>query len=94
MEKDFIIEVLDLFKSKLKNNECTKEQTDAVYNTIIENLDIFATVDELSQHYGKSRESVYGVIKRRMIQKPKRNITLFNFKAFSKIIPSSWRKKS
>lgn len=94
MEKDFIIEVLDLFKSKLKNNECTKEQTDAVYNTIIENLDIFATVDELSKHYGKSRESVYSVIKRRMIQKPKRNVTLFNFKAFAKLIPSSWHKKS
>jgi len=92
MEEDFIIEVLDLFKSKLKNGNCTKEQTDAVYKVVSENLDIFATADELARHYGKSRDAIHSVIKRRMLEKPRRNITLYSFKAFRRYIPSSWRK--
>lgn len=92
MEEDFIIEVLDLFKSKLKNKRCTKAQTDAVYNLMSENLNLFATADEIAEHYGKSKDAVFSVIKRRMFEKPKRNITLYDFKAFRKYIPTSWRK--
>lgn len=94
IEEDFIIEVLDLFRSKLKNGSCTKEQTDAVYKVVTENLDIFATADELAKHYGKSKDAVHSIIKNKMIQKPKRNVTLYSFKAFSKLIPSTWRKPS
>ena len=92
-QEEFIFEVLDLFKSKFKNGTCTKEQTDAVYKLMSENLDIFATADELADHYGKSRDAVHSVIKNKMFEKPKRNVTLYNFKAFSRIVPSSWRKK-
>lgn len=92
-QEEFIIEVLDLFKSKLKNGGCTKQQTDAVYRVMSENLDLFATADELAAHYGKSKDAVFSVIKRRMFEKPKRNVTLYNFKAFQKYIPSSWRRK-
>lgn len=91
MEEDLIIEVLDFLKAKVKNHECTKEQTDQAYEAIL-NMDIFATADELARHYGKSRDAIHGVIKRRMLEKPKRNITLYSFKAFRKYIPSSWRK--
>lgn len=91
--EDFIIEVLDLFKSKMKRGDCTKEQTDAVYRIIAENLDIFATADEIAGHYGKSRDAVHSVIKNKMFQKPRRNITLYNFKAFRRVIPSSWVKR-
>lgn len=91
--EDFIIEVLDLFKSKMKNGQCTKEQTDAVYRVISENLGIFATADEIADHYGKSRDAVHSVIKNKMFEKPRRNVTLYNFKAFRRIIPSSWLKR-
>ncbi len=92
MEDDFIIEVLDLFKSKIKRKECTIEQTDAVYRAIIENMDISATAEEIAAHYGKSRDAVHSVIKNKMFSKPKRNVTLYNFKEFCRKIPSSWRK--
>ena len=91
--EDFIIDVLDLFKSKMKNGQCTKEQTDAVYRVISENLNIFATADEIADHYGKSRDAVHSVIKNKMFEKPRRNVTLYNFKAFRRIIPSSWLKR-
>lgn len=92
-QEEFIIEVLDLIKSKLKNGNCTKEQTDAVYKVMSENLDIFATADEIAEHYGKSRDAVHSVIKNKMFEKPKRNVTLYSFKAFRKLIPSSWLKR-
>lgn len=90
MEEDFIIEVLDLFKSKLKRRECTKQQTDAIYKVITENLDIYATADEIANHYGKSRTAVHSVIKNKLIQRPKRNITMYPFKALRRVVPSSW----
>lgn len=91
-QEEFIIEVLDLFARKVKNGSCTKEQTDAIYRAASETMDIFATSDEIAEHYGKSREAVHGIIKRKMFEKPRRNITLYNFKAFRKLVPRSWIK--
>ncbi len=93
VQEEFIIEVLDLFGSKLKNGGCTKEQTDAVYKVMTENMDIFATADEIASHFGKTKDAVHSIIKNKLISKPKRNVTLYNFKEFCKKIPSSWRKK-
>lgn len=90
---DLIIEVLELFIRKLKRGECTREQVKSAYTAITENMDIFASADELAEMYGKSRDAVHSVIKRRMIQKPRRNITLYSFKAFRKLVPPSWRRK-
>lgn len=91
-QQEFIIDVLDLLKDKFKTGHCTKQQTDAIYRVMSENLDLFATAEELADHYGKSTDAVHSVIKRRMFAKPKRNITLYSFKAFRKCIPSSWLK--
>lgn len=92
-EKEFILEILDLLRAKLKNDTCTKEQVDSVYRVVSENLDVFASAEEIAKHYGKSLDAVHGVIKRRMIEKPRRNITLYSFKAFRRIVPPSWLKK-
>jgi len=92
MEEDFIIEVLDLIRAKIKRGDCTKEQADAVYKVTSECLPLFATADEIAEHYGKSRDAVHSVIKNKMIEKPRKNVTLYNFKAFRKVVPSSWLK--
>lgn len=92
-QEEFIIEVFDLLKSKFKRGDCTKEQTDAIYSVMAENLPIWATSDEISEHFGKSKDAVFSVIKNKMFSKPRKNITLYNFKEFCKRIPSSWRKK-
>lgn len=68
-------------------------QVNAAYKAIAENMDVFATADELSEHFGKSKTAVHGVIKRNMTVKPKRNITHYSFKNFLKVMPPSWRKK-
>lgn len=93
-KEQFIIEVFDLLKGKIKNGDCTKQQTDVMYDAALNILDVYATSNELAQHYGKSVEAVHGVIKRRMLEKPKKNITLYSFKAFRKIVPRSWLRKN
>lgn len=90
--EDFVIEVLELMISKLKRGDCTKQQYDALTHVAAENLPLFATADEIADHFGKSRDAVHSVIKNKMFSKPKRNITLYNFKEFCKRVPSSWRK--
>ena len=68
-------------------------QVNAAYKAITENMDVFATADELAEHFGKSRVAVHGVIKRNMTAKPKRNITLYSLLNFIKVMPPSWRRK-
>lgn len=91
--EEIIIDVLELFVGKLKRGDCPLAQVNAAYKAITENMDVFATADELSDHFGKSRTAVHGVIKRNMTEKPKRNITHYSFKNFLKVMPPSWRKK-
>ena len=92
-QEEFSLEVLDLLASKIKNGGCTKQQLDAIYNVTSENLPIWATADEIASHFGKTKDAVHSIIKNKLLSKPKRNITLYDFKEFCKKIPSSWRKK-
>lgn len=91
--EEIIIGVLELFVGKLKRHDCPMSQVNAAYKAITENMDVFATADELSEHFGKSRVAVHGVIKRNMTVKPKRNITLYSLLNFMKVMPSSWHRK-
>lgn len=93
MEKEYLIELLDFFKVQLKNDRCTKAQEDALYRAISEVMPISATAEDIAEHFGKSTDAVHSIIKRKMFSKPKRNITLYNFKEFCRIIPLSWRKR-
>ena len=92
-KEKFIIEVFDLLKSKMTNGNCTKEQYDAIADVMAENLPLWATSDEIAEHFGKTKSAVFSIIKNRMFSKPKKNITLYNFKEFCQRIPSSWKKK-
>ena len=92
-EQEVILEILDIIKDKIKDGGCTKHQTDVVYDAALNIIDAYATSDELAKHYGKTVEAVHGVIKRRMFEKPKKNITLYSFRAFRKIVPKSWMRK-
>lgn len=89
-EPDVILEVLDFIKEQYKRGDCTKKQTDVIYDAALNIVDAYATSDELAHHFGKSVEAVHGVIKRRMVEKPKKNLTLYSFRAFRKIVPSGW----
>lgn len=74
-------------------DHCTMGEAKSVTKAIISNMEIDGTIDDFAEFYGKSKDAVSSVIKRRMIEKPKRNVVLYPFHVFRKIIPPSWRKK-
>ena len=74
-------------------DSCTMQEIMSVTNMLMSNMEVHGTVDDFAQFYGKSREAVYSVIKRRMIQKPKRNVVLYPFHVFSKLVPEKWKKR-
>jgi hypothetical protein len=61
---------------------------------LMENMEIDGTIDDFAQFYGKSKDAVSSQIKRNLLAKPKRNVVLYPFHLFNKVIPKSWRKKS
>lgn len=92
-QEEFVVEILDLMATKIKTGNCTKEQSDAVYRVASENLPLWATADEIANHFGKTKSAVFSVIKNKLFSKPKKNITLYNFMEFCKRMPSSWKNK-
>ena len=93
MEKEYLIELLDLFKIQLKNGGCTKEQEDALYHALSEIMPVGATAEDMAEHFGKTKSAVFSIIKNKMLSKPKKNITLYNFKEFCRRVPASWKKR-
>lgn len=91
--KRLLSEILDFYKYKVDNNLCTMEELDSVTKVLEENMNIHGTIGDFAEFYGKSKDAVNSVIKRRMVQKPKRNVVLYPFHIFAKLIPSSWRAK-
>lgn len=96
MENDFDIkkelhDLLRYYDERL--DSCTMREAKSVYRLLVENMEIDGTIDDFAEHYGKSKDAVNGVIKRRMITKPKRNVVLYPFHIFQKLIPEKWRNK-
>ena len=91
--KDVLIEILDYYRHKINNNLCTMEEMNSVTKILEENMTISGTIGDFADFYGKSKDAVNSVIKNKLVQKPKRNVVLYPFHAFLKIIPASWRRK-
>ena len=83
--------LLRYYDKRLDN--CTMSEINSLFKMLVENMEIDGTIDDFASFYGRSKDAVGGVIKRRMIQKPKRNVVLYPFHVFRKLIPSSWRNK-
>lgn len=88
---EIIITTLKFWIKKVRRGDCTREQKLAVVNAFetIDNAD--ATIDDLAAFYGESKDAVKSLIKRNYIGKPKRNVVLYSFAKFRKIVPNKWR---
>jgi len=89
--KEELREILHFYDQRLDN--CTMQEVKAVTHLFMQNMELYGTIDDFAEFYGKSKDAVNGIIRRNMLQKPKRNIVLYPFHAFQKIVPKSWRKK-
>ena len=88
--KILLLEFIDFVRYKVETDRMTMDDMEAILRTIESNMHIHATIDDLSAFYGKSKDAVNSVIKRRMIQKPLRNVVLYPFHVFLKLVPDSW----
>lgn len=87
-------EILGYYKYRVDHNLCTMAEMESALKALEDNMEIDGTIADFADFYGKSKDAVNSVIKRNLIEKPKRNIVLYPFHAFKKIIPPSWRKSS
>ena len=89
----YLSEFLGFMKYKLDHGLCTMEEIEAAEKWAKEQSNISGRVEDFAEFYGKSKDAVFGIIKRNVVEKPKRNVVLYSFRAFSKKVPESWRKK-
>ena len=87
-------EILGYYKYRVDHNLCTMAEMESALKALEDNMEIDGTIADFADFYGKSKDAVNSVIKRNLIEKPKRNIVLYPFHAFRKIIPPSWSKSS
>lgn len=92
MIKQILLDILDYLRYKVVNDKCTPDELRSITHTIIENLDIDATVSDIAEFYGQSENNVRNVCSRNFMPKPKRRV-YYNFAAFNKILPKSWKRK-
>ena len=91
--KDELKEIFQYAIYRLDNNLCTPEEIDSFADAAKTTLNLRGTMDDFSKFFGKTKDAVSSVIKRRMIEKPMRNVVLYDFNLFRKIVPPSWHKK-
>ena len=87
-----LIVTLKFWIKKIKRGDCTREQQKAVLDAIDATGDVYGTIDELADFYGKSKDAVNSVIKRNYMGKPRRNVVLYSFSKFRDAVPKSWRQ--
>ena len=88
---EMLINTLKFWIKKIRRGDCTREQQKAILDAIDSVGEVYGTVDEIAAFYGKSKDAVNSVIKRRYIGKPRRNIVLYSFSKLRNLVPPSWR---
>lgn len=90
--KKILLDILSYYEKKLDEDACTMEEMESVIKTLEENMIVYGRIEDFAEHYGKSKDAVNGIIKRKMIQKPRRNVVLYPFHVFRRLVPDSWKK--
>ena len=85
-----LVATLRFWIRKIRRGDCTRGQQKAVLDAIDANADLKATIGELADFYGKSKDAVNSVIKRNYMGKPERNVVLYSFSKFRKAAPKDW----
>lgn len=86
-----LIEFLDFLKFKIANGTMSKEETDNLYRSFVENSNIYGTITDLSAFYHQTPNNVKVVINRKLLSKPKRTV-LYSFNDFARVKPDGWNK--
>lgn len=93
MIKSILLNVIAYLYNQVYNDKCTTEEMKSIYNAIVGNIKIDATVSDIANHYGQSESNVRNVIARTYIGKPKRRV-FYDFTQFFKNAPKTWHNHS
>lgn len=89
---EYLKEILDFYRFKLDEGTCGMNDIESLTKVLEKNMELSGTKDEFAKFYGRSKDAVSSVINRKMPVKPKRNIVLYPFHLFSRLVPDSWHK--
>lgn len=94
--KQLILDVLDMFRHKVANNDCTPEEIRCISEQFVEELIVNGTLDDIAKAYGQSKNNVKAVMSRNQFQKtnPPKTKKFYDVISFAKIIPKSWRRST
>ena len=90
--KQILSEMLAYYKYKVDNDLCTMAEIDSAQKALMENMQVYGTIDDFANFYGVSPGNVRATISRKLLAKPIRRV-FYPFHKFLKIIPTKWRKK-
>ena len=90
--KNILSEILAYYKYKVDNDLYTMAEIDSAQKALMENMQIYGTIDDFANFYGVSPGNVRATISRKLLAKPIRRV-FYPFHKFLKIIPTKWRKK-
>jgi hypothetical protein len=90
--ENFVIEILEFAISKIRAGKCSPKELGRVAQILSEEMNVEASIEDMAEHFGRSKNNVSNVIHRSYVGKPERKV-VYNFAKFLKIIPSSWRRR-
>lgn len=90
--KQILSEMLAYYKYKVDNNLCTMAEMESAQKALMENMQVYGTIDDFANFYGVYPGNVRATISRKLLAKPIRRV-FYPFHKFLKIVPTKWRKK-
>lgn len=90
--KNIILDIIDYLRFQIENGKFTVEELQSIHKMIAENMEIDATIKDISKFYGQSENNVRNITVRTLCPRPKRRV-YYNFAIFSGLIHKSWRLK-
>lgn len=86
-----LVEILDFYKFKIANNECTDEDMASAFSLITENTTNLATGTFIAKFYEQSPSNVRNIASRWGVESVSRRH--YDFNKFIKFTPRSWFNK-
>lgn len=89
MVKKLLLEIIDFYRDKLVNDNCTDADMQSAFALLSENVSSEATISDIAKHFGQSESNVRNVLSRKYVGKPKRRVS-YDFMKIVRNIPASW----
>lgn len=91
--KKRLLDIMEYLTRQVEEDDCTPEEMESIFEAIVNNLRMKATVKDIAKFYGQKEANVRNVISRNYIpekDKPVRRV-MYPLGRIMSFIPSSWK---